>query len=353
MHTKIGSLLCLGWALSLASGCDDQVAPGYFGQALLSVTGSCVIENSHTQGELIPALAFDKSPVITIVDVPVQGTFPSKFRLEMYEAPPESTLHHPTRQEEGEPLVSIGHITAVTSDHPDKLYVGNSLKLTAYDCKDEGRADDLCLDQTEETCPEPNPDNIPCYVEKRYCPKGDRDSDQCIVEKSGDPALKLYDIYSKFAGLSQNYQVIYLAEAATPGSATAAWFEAKGGVPSGYGLYEVTPLSGEEADEYKHVDSRAWELATQYYNEAHGTDYKSLLCDEDGDAPFCTMPSEDIEGRTGPHAEIDRLVEKAKIELGRSISGQHYKRVDDPANTAISIVIDSKQALPLEPPTQP
>jgi hypothetical protein len=353
MHTKIGSLLCVGWALSLASGCDDQVAPGYYGQSLLSVTGSCVIENSHTQGELTPALAFDKGPVITIVDVPVQGTFPSKFRLEMYEPPPESTLHHPTRQEEGEPLVSIGHITAVTSDHPEKLYVGNSLSVTVYDCKDEGRTDNMCLDRTEETCPDPNVDKIPCYVEKRYCPKGDRESDQCIVEKSGDPDLVRSDVYTKFAGLSQNYEVIYLAEAAAPGSATAAWLEAKGGVPAGYGLYEVTPLMGEEADEYSSEDSQAWELAAQYYNEAHGTDYESVKCEKAWDAPFCTMPSEDIEGRTGPHAEIDRLLEKAKIELGRSISGQHYKRVDDPANTAISIVIDSKQAMPLEPPTQP
>ena len=352
MHTKIGSLLCVGWALSLTSGCDDQVAPSYYGQSLLSVTGSCVIENSHTQGDLTPALAFDKSPVITIVDVPVQGTFPSNFRIEMFEAPPESTLYHPTRQEEGEPLVSIGHITAVTSDHPDKFYAGNSVSVTAYDCKDEGRSDDLCLDQTEETCPDPNLDDIPCYVENRYCPKGERESDRCIIEKSGDPDLKSYDMYSKFAGLSQNYEVIYLSEAAAPGSATAAFFEAKGGVPAGYGLYEVTPLRGDEAEKYSHVDSRAWELATQYYNEAHGTDYKSLMCDEESDLPYCTRPSEDINDRTDPLGESYRLLEKAQIELGHSISGQHYKRVDDPANTSISIVINSKPAMPLEPPTR-
>jgi hypothetical protein len=94
--------------------------------------------------------------------------------------------YHPTRQEEGEPLASIGYITAVASDHPDKLYIGNSLAFLDHDCQDEGRPDNLCLRYTHENCVEPNLDNVPCYVEKHYCPMDDPDPSLCIVEASGE-----------------------------------------------------------------------------------------------------------------------------------------------------------------------
>lgn len=355
MHSKLRSLFSLcGWAVSLAGGCDDQVAPGYFGESLLTVTGSCEIENSQTRGELVPALGFMNGPAITIVDVPVQGTFPSSFRIEMYEPPPASVFYHPTQQEEGEPLVAVGYITAVTSDHPKKVYTGNSLSATVTLCMDEGRPDKLCLTRTEETCPEPNPDNIACYVEKFYCPMDDPyNRARCVVEKSGDSALKTSDLFDQFAGLSKNYQVIYLSEAAAPGSMTAAWFQSDDGVPAGYGLYEVTDFSSDEAEECPFDDPRVWELATRNYNDAHGTSHKSLNCDIVPDSPFCIWPNEDLEGWER-RDEVDRLVEKARAELGCPIGYEHYKRVEDSENTAISIKIE---ALPSqrasEPPTEP
>ncbi|HTU60615.1 MAG TPA: hypothetical protein VMF89_19320, partial [Polyangiales bacterium] len=149
----------------------------------------------------------------------------------------------------------------------------------------------------------------------------------------------------QFAGLSQNYQIVYLAEEAAPGSVTAAWLEAEAGVPAGYGLYEVTGVSTEEWERCSD-DGEVSTLALRYYNEANGTNYKSLKCRGlETDAPHCRMPPEDFDGRTGPQGEVSRMIEKARLELGCSIGNgyHHYKRVDDPANTPISIVIDADQ----------
>lgn len=354
MHTKQGLLLCaVSWALGLASGgCDDQVEPGYYGESLLTVTGRVEIANSRTRGPLSPALGFrdELHATITIVDLPVLGTFPSDFRVELYEPPPEETLFHPTRQEEGEPLASIGYITAVTSDHPDKLYTGNSIAITAHDCQDEGRPDNLCWRYTQEICVEPNLDNIPCYVEKHFCPMDDPDPNLCsVVEASGDATLKSGDVLRQFAGLSQNYQVVYLATEAAPGSVTAALLEAEAGVPAGYGLYEVsTGIPSEEAERCNE-EGEVSQVALRLYNEANGTHYKGLRCRGlETDVPHCRMPSEDLYSRTGPYAEVLRMIEKAKIELGCPVGYSHYKRVEDPANTPISIVIDADQ--PIGPP---
>jgi hypothetical protein len=352
MHTKQESVLCaISLSLSLASGgCDDQVEPGYYGESLLTVTGSVEIANRRTRGPLSPALGFRDQvhSTITLVDLPVHGTFPSDFRIELYEPPPEETLYHPTRQEEGEPLASIGYITAVTSDHPDKLYTGNSLSTIGHDCQDEGRPDNLCLSFTHEICVEPNLDNVPCYVEKHYCPLDNPKPDPtlCTIEASGNAELKSGDVLRQFAGLSQNYQVVYLAGEAPPGSATAALLEAEAGVPAGYGLYEVTEgIPGEEAERCDEAGEVS-EVALRLYNEANGTHYKSLNCRAaDADAPHCRMPSADFDGRTGPGGELRRIIEKAKIELGCPIGDSRYKRVEDPANTPISIVIDADQPI--------
>jgi hypothetical protein len=285
---------------------------------------------------------------ITIVDVPVRGSFPSDFRIDLFEPPPDATLAYATRQHEGEPRVGFGYITAVTSDHPDMLYSGNSVAVTNYGCQPENRPDNLCMTREVQTCVVPS-GITPCYIEKTLCPSEDASPDDCIMETSGDPALTISNILDYFAGFSQNYQVIYLEDGARAGSATATYFGSQEDIPAGYSLYKVQIFSNEEAlmlpakcQDHEVVQA----LAAKMYNEAHGTDYENVECTgENNDPPFCselTIDDDDLAGETGIRGEVNRLLERANIQLGCPIVYTHYERVGDPGRTSISVVIDAE-----------
>jgi hypothetical protein len=332
-------------ALPLAAACDAQVGPGYFGEALLTITGSVEIASDPSREPLLPALAFrgDAGDSITIVDVSVRGSFPSDFQLDVYESPPESALHHPTYQVEGEPRVAIGYITAVNREHPDILYWGNSHVAELHDgCIDEGRADNLCWTQTLKDCVLSKPE-VACYEQKYYCPDETSPPEDCVIETSGDPLLSAENILDYFGGFSENYQVVYLEDEAPVGSATAAWFGAKDGLPAGYSLFEVRLTR--RAEQTCQDDTAAWQLATERYNAEHGTSYARLDCQGlDDDPPYCTelILEDNFQGRLGMQGDVNRFVERAKMDLGCALNFVAYTRVAAPESTSISVVIGAE-----------
>lgn len=324
--------------------CDAQVSSDYTGESLLSIMGTVEIANDRTRGPLSPALAFtgDAEGDVRIVEVPVHGTFPSDFQLQIYASPPADALMHPTRYSEGEPRMAIAYITAVTRGHPDVIRLASEITLTRYPCTDEGRADGLCLSTKTESCAADEPGH--CYTERTYCKSANAPPEQCVVESTGDFTLAAASPWELFAGFSQNYQVIYLEHAAPSGSVTANWLGAPQGVAAGYGLYEVRRYSDEEQQARQQCGEQdaAYERATELYNRAHGTDYETVRCPQgDSDLPFCQDDLDSLFSPDGQTREVLALLEKASTELGCPVSLLKYQRVQDPARESISVVIDS------------
>jgi hypothetical protein len=75
--------------LALLFACEAQVSPEYRGEALLTIAGSVEIDRDRDRGTLMPALAFhnSESSDLRIMDVDVEGEFPSDFTLPVDEPP--------------------------------------------------------------------------------------------------------------------------------------------------------------------------------------------------------------------------------------------------------------------------
>jgi hypothetical protein len=325
-----------GWLV----GCDALVSPAYAGESLLRISGNVEISRDRPAGELIPALAFLNDHGLSMMDVSAQGTFPSDFQLDVCEPPPESVLKFLTVKSSGEPRVALGWITAAPADHPEIIYSGSEVGLTVYGCRDVGRADHLCLHERASRCV-PELADVPCFFEDTFCPRADSPREQCVIEKKGNPALSADTPLDFFAGLSQNYQVFYLEEAAPAGSITARLLGAPGGVPAGYGLYEARHLNEQDQSAAKDCwrsDASA-ERSVEIYNELNGTDYPSLKCD---DLPFCRSLESESE-RLKVRTSLVPYFEAADADLGCPSSYPleyvRYTRVDHPERAAISIVI--------------
>ena len=89
-------------------GCDSQVDSNYQGESLLRINGSVVIPEQFRDQQLVLALVFpaisdrqreilanDRRAIMAdherILDVAVQGSFPSGFTLDVFDpAPPEA-----------------------------------------------------------------------------------------------------------------------------------------------------------------------------------------------------------------------------------------------------------------------
>jgi hypothetical protein len=130
-----GCAAAVSWVagLSLAfSACDLQASPEFRGQSLLTVRGSVTIAEDHTRGELVPALAFvnRETGEVHVLDVAVQGEFPSDFRIDVFTPPSPETLTQQTDFGDDEPRIALGYITAVTEDHPALLFRDDDLSRT-------------------------------------------------------------------------------------------------------------------------------------------------------------------------------------------------------------------------------
>lgn len=347
------------WLACAAVGCDDQVSPFYRGESLFTLSGNVEITGQHAQGELVPALAFmgsDKAQV-QILEVDVQGSFPSDFRLDVYDPPPAegfATL-------DGGERIAFGYVTAVPKQHKSVIELPDESSITiGATCT----ACDQPSQSTESWCT--HGENPRCYTEHRVCPAGDLDSPDCQITSEGDVSLK--EPWRNFAGFSQNYVIIYLEQAAKAGT----WLsEVIGGgvtLTRGYHLLHLLPPPTREAyDQREACVGQADTMVATAYNAEHGTNFTPSevegncefhLCDANDiscDAHtigLCALPDAEHERVFG---ELTHLKEAKTIELGCVKLARSFELVADPKHASISVVIgaDSPPALEREPVDAP
>lgn len=361
---RYGAAALCGMGLATAiGGCDPQASPEFLGESLFTIRGRVTITEDYTEGKLEPALAFiqRQSGEIQVVDVAVKGEFPSNFRFDVFDRPTDDVLGKLTDlelgpiaaapgSEEDEPLAAIGYITAVTSDHPDTFYFASesSSEVRPSSCSggpcpcDPVRG---CA-TTEEWCAGASGDN--CYRETTVCPEPDSPPSDCHVEREGNPALKEPTL-SHFAGLSQNYLVVYLKDAAPAGSFTAAWLGSPAGLRAGYHLLETLRFDEAEQVELSACHDVAEERAFERYNAAHDTEYGhddlDLISCETGcvevsefcqfaRSTVCDLPAGE---RQGVIDSLERAIIQSKLDMACVLSP--LAPVKNIANTSISIVI--------------
>ena len=183
MRTKsVTCILPLCMTLVLAS-CDSQASPEYVGEALITLRGSVKIEDPP-KGALKPALAFfnGETGTVRIVDVVVEGEFPSDFTLRVTEPPPKDAYF------EGPAGIrsALGYVTAVTAGHPDSFrYATQSTgSATCYDTDVAGTG--LICDTQRWWC-SGSGDGQQCYGESERCGADDDQEDEpCeVIETVG------------------------------------------------------------------------------------------------------------------------------------------------------------------------
>ena len=356
MHPKSwlripGTSLAIALTCVAGVGCDAQFSPEYLGDPLLTVSGSVEISNGRTEGQLIPALAFTNQSdgLVDIVEVGVHGEFPSDFRLDVYERPPEGAFFAAGHQR-GEPRIALGYITAVSSDHPDRIRFATSQHVMASaGCLDEGCTKTCesegieCRVLTNEWC---QSDGTTCYQEVMFCPTLEAWAPDCRIEGTGDPAIK-DEPFRHFAGFSSNYVVAYLEARAPAGSWTAALLGSREAVPAGYGLYAYRGFDNGEQQDGAECEERAAGLAARKYNADHGTHYASIGidacltcgpgCAEVPQLPkFCSGTNEELDAWQAVH---DRYTEQSKLELGCAAGEFVLTRVSAPEREPVSVRI--------------
>jgi hypothetical protein len=304
------------------AGCDSQVTPRYVGESLLSLSGEVTITDDHTQGTLEPALAFENQDLgrLEIMDVASQGKFPSDFSLQVYTPPPSGAL---VAGPAGEPRYALGYVTAVSAHHRSAVnFAENTVESGSCDMQ-------VCLIDFE-AC---DPHGDSCYRETRRC---DVNHKNCVVvATSGDAALG-QDPRKFFAGLSANYQVLYLDAAAEADSALAKRFAEGARLSAGYHLLEVRPVSDAEGEAKEECFSTAEAAVLDVYNSAHDTAYEDIYavgaaCARDPKP--CSKPGDDTVD------ELDAQIRARTGELGCWSEDVIYTWVEHPESTSITIRI--------------
>jgi hypothetical protein len=258
-------------------GCGSQASPDYKGEALLTLRGSVEIEQAPESGDLEPALAFFdmETGKVHIVEVEVEGEFPSDFTLRVMAPPPDEAFF------EGPAGIrsALGYITAVTEDHPKSFRYSTQTGGAGY-CY--GDAESTC-DHVSRWC-SGDEEHRECYSEIERCSGGDAPvvsgiagggPQTCeVIETEGDPGLK--DTWAHFAGLSEDLVLVYLSEALEADAKDALRL----GLPrldAGYALLEPTPGydadSGGGAKCDQAINKRALELYEQKYEQGITYDY--------------------------------------------------------------------------------
>jgi hypothetical protein len=286
-------------AVVLVGACDAQASTAYRGQPLLSMSGSVELAlDATTQGELSPALAFfnPQNAAIEIVDVEAQGEFPAEFAIQVYERPPQSAFF-PIWDEQDAPEAALAFITAVTPEHPDAIEFADTHEISVRPSSCNGGPcacpESGCVRSESKLCTR---DGETCFVEKVTCPQSDSPEEDCTVEYSGDPSVG-DDPWKNFAGLSQNYAIVYVHEALAAGARAAITLGTRDALAEGYNLLSLRALTQEERVERQSCAQDAGAIALQRFNREHGTDYDELTimgltCGPGvDDRVFCPQPA--------------------------------------------------------------
>ncbi|HEX7480711.1 MAG TPA: hypothetical protein VF331_23120 [Polyangiales bacterium] len=357
------------------AACDPQATSSYRGEPLLSVVGSVSVAQNQTKSPLRPALAFLSPKGMLITDVDVHGQFPAEFTLDVYDPPPPEALFL-GGGDASTPKIALGYITAVTQDHPATFPLitssgssselssssGATCTLTDAGEPDAGVALDasvggdggispttdnpiLCSSGSSSvaSCPAGGCRNSRteclsdgrCYSETALCPRPDSPPAQCTVTHTGDPSVDV-DLWSHFAGVSQNYVVLYLAGPLAAHSLLAHRMGADAGLSPGYHLFSTRPRTAAETMASVECYTRAVALATKRYNQTHGTAYTESqlsgnVCGAAG-APSCASEAQ-------VSAAYQGLFDQANLDLSCPVTTAKIMPIDHPANAHISVLL--------------
>lgn len=154
---------------TLATGCGSQVSREYYGESLLALRGSVILDSTRgSPSNLVPVLAYDRpvrgaiSRGFQLVDVVYRGSFPSRFALDVF-APPPPEAFREIQTPLGRTLTyAWGTVAAVAPEHPSVLAASN-LREWSY-CL--GKA---CFVDRSRCASEDN-----CYYERERCSLPDR-----------------------------------------------------------------------------------------------------------------------------------------------------------------------------------
>ncbi len=328
------------------SACDAQVSPVYAGEALLTMNGSVHIVHDSTEGALRPALAFvnQARSEIQLVDTEVKGEFPAAFTIHVYDPPPESMLFQLT-PDSAERRMAIAYVTAVTAAHPTVIQYADNASSTAGTSSGPGgdAGTSPTVDQTS-LCTH---DGKTCYTETVTCPQPDSPPSACTVTHTGDASLT-DDPFKSFAGISQNYAIVYLSAplaAGTQGALALGTFDA---LSQGYNLLALRPLTSAEQARQSQCAADAEAEALVRFNRAHGTSYDTLAIAGQTCRPClqpnCPPPSAATCPPAASQAEIaayGQVVTQVKVETRCSDANIRSTRVADPAHEQITVIIGS------------
>ena len=318
------SLAC---GLLVLLGCGDQTSPAYRGESLLSFSGRVELVNAPTQDELVPALAFQGvDGYWKLLDVDVEGEFPAGFTLHVFDPPPEGTLSDLAAIHDGEPVIAVAYITAVSPDHAPGFQSSNSWGewpdcMGVTPCHRVHRQ--FCY--TEQKSAEKVPAIEDCYVEVRMCDfeidfEQEQNYDSCeLVQSEGDASLG-EDIGTRFSGFSQTHLVIYLASAAPARSFVARLLGSPDGVAAGYHLAERRKRTQAEVDEADRCDGEAIAVALERFR----VDHPDADCEGIGDPlPQTTTCADDEQGH---------------VLAGYVLDVQGERKCPAPGDTALTLV---------------
>ena len=350
LSRSIPQVLALS-CISVLVACDAQVTTAYRGEALLTMSGSVGIAHGSTAGTLRPALAFfnQEQAEIQIVDVDAQGEFPAEFTIRVYDPPPPAAITK-IAEDIARPRAAVAYITAVTAAHPDtiKFAASGVTNLSPSTCN--GGPCDCgpggCVREQTSVC---TADEKNCYTETVTCPQSDSPSEACTVTHSGDSWLK-ESPWKSFAGLSQNYMIVYLTEALAAGTRGALALGTQDDLEQGYNLLSMRALTIDEQIEQENCARDSEAVALARFNRQHGTSYDQLqifgLTCVMGPVPCpMSMPgcAQPVVPDCPPPAssdEIDayqQLVTQVKTEQRCSDAGLRTTRVSDPEQQRVAV----------------
>jgi hypothetical protein len=339
------------------AACDAQVPTAYRGEALLTMTGKVEIQDDPTEGRLIPALAwveYERSQ-IEISEVEVEGEFPSSFTIHVYD-PPSDDMLKPVSDDDDSVLGAAAYITAVTEKHPEAVRFASSSSATASGCAGD---DCSCGEQgcisVSEAC---TADGTSCYKETKTCPRVDSPPGDCEITHSGDEELT-QSPWKHFAGLSQNYAIVYVTDAISKNSDLGWKLGLNVGLEKGYNLVALRELNDDERAEQAHCEQDATDEAVAYFNDKLGnpaktdeeleTLYLRLMglscnpgcpasdpsCNPNDIAPECEpLDSDLVEAFPGKVEQLER--EGGCLNPGAQV---RFTPVKDPAHESITVQI--------------
>lgn len=373
---KMGAIACGLTALLGAVACESQVGEDYTGEVLFSLEGDVDLDPDTELQPALGFLTFDLDNVsssnpfgffsIAVVDGIVTGEFPSKFRLDVTQPPPESAFMLYDAPELREAFgmngrFTVGGFVMLPADHPDQVSAldkqwdsdcdpdedGCVFQETA--CASSGECRVRTMQCSTEPCEmvgtvgnselESTIDGVlelgistcldrdcfssdswcsldECYTELYYCdgsvlgPTDYIEWDtirRCeVLSESG--ATDLVDL-EETDSVASRYGVLYVTE----DSPDSIFGPAK----AGYNLIETPPATVEDFKAEVLCENDAERAAMQRFNEEHGTDYPINVYLSDAEDEELDQLIQEFQ-RDCPSIDLGQIVENQPItmELG-------------------------------------